>query len=56
MLACITLTMPVMWNRGTTSRVTASGVALPQMLLAMALCMMLLRVHASLGIAVVPLV
>ena len=41
MLECITLTIPVMWNIGTTSSVTFSAVALPQAALATALCMML---------------
>ena len=57
MLACITLTMPVMWNMGTTSSATFSAVALPQTQLETALCMMLLcRCMQPLGRPVVPLV
>ena len=57
MLLCITLTMPVMWNIGTTSSVTVSAVALPHTELATALCMMLLcRCMQPLGRPVVPLV
>ena len=57
MLVCITLTMPVMWNMGTTHSVTFSGVPLPHKPLAMALCMRVPWVCMHpLGKPVVPLV
>ena len=57
MLVCITLTMPVMWNMGTTHSVTFSGVPLPHRPLDMALCMMVPCVCMQpLGRPVVPLV
>ena len=57
MLACMTLTMPVMWNIGTTVSVTFSELALPHRQLASALCMMLACVCMQpLGSPVVPLV
>jgi hypothetical protein len=56
-LACITLTMPVMWNIGTTSSETAPAVALPQAQAATALCMALrCGCMQPLGLPVVPLV
>jgi hypothetical protein len=57
MLQCIIDTMPVMWNMGTTARVTFSLVLPPQTELAMALCMMERCVCMQpLGRPVVPLV
>ena len=57
MLVCMTLTMPVMWNMGTTHKVTFSGVPLPHTPLDMALCMMVPCVCMQpLGKPVVPLV
>ena len=55
--ACITLTMPVMWNIGTTTSTTLSAEPLPHSPLATALCMMLAWVCMQpLGRPVVPLV
>ena len=57
MLVCIRLTMPVMWNIGTTASTMFSGEPLPHRLLATALCMMLAWVCIQpLGKPVVPLV
>ncbi|MNL78062.1 hypothetical protein D3C87_2043700 [compost metagenome] len=57
MAACITLTMPVMWNMGTTASVTLSTEPVPHSALATALCMMLLcKCMQPLGRPVVPLV
>ena len=57
MAECITLTMPVMWNIGTTARVTFSALPLPQSVLATALCIRLAWVCMQpLGRPVVPLV
>ena len=41
MAACMTDTIPVMWNMGTTDNTTFSKVLLPQSALPTALCMML---------------
>ena len=57
MLECMTLTMPVMWNIGTTHRVTFSAVPFPQTPEATALCMIVAWVCMQpLGKPVVPLV
>ncbi len=57
MAECMTLTMPVMWNMGTTHKVTFSGVLVPQKLPATALCMMVrCGCMQPLGRPVVPLV
>ena len=57
MPACITLTMPVMWNIGTTTSKTASAEPLPQRPPAIALCMIVACVCMQpLGRPVVPLV
>ena len=57
MAVCITLTMPVMWNMGTTPSTTASAEALLHRLPDTALCMMLEWMCTQpLGSPVVPLV
>ena len=57
MLACITDTMPVMWNMGMTVSVTFSLLPWPHSAEATALCMMLRCVCMQpLGRPVVPLV
>ena len=57
MLPCITTTMPVMWNMGTTASATFSAVPLAQRPPATALCMMLAcGCMQPLGRPVVPLV
>ena len=57
MLVCIMLTMPVMWNIGTTASTTFSADPLPHRPLATALCMMLAwGCMQPLGRPVVPLV
>ncbi len=57
MVACIMLTMPVIWNIGTTASVTFSDVALPHRLLATALCISVrCGCMHPLGSPVVPLV
>ena len=57
MLACMTLTMPVMWNMGTTTRATFSAEPLPTCRGCQALCITLAWVCMQpLGKPVVPLV
>ncbi len=57
MAACITPTMPVMWNIGTTARFTLSGTRPFQALTAIALCMIAACDSMQpLGWPVVPLV